>query len=351
MPKNQPFYTKRRGTMATAKKLPSGAYRCLIFVGKDANGKRQYKSFTADTKKEAEYLASQYLLEVEQKKTRKSERLFCDELDSYITRKEAVLSPSTIKGYKNIQRMLKRDYSDFYNKKISDMEQDDIQKVINNLAKDKSPKTVRNYHGLISAVIGSNLNLKTTMPQKVQPDLYIPTDEDIKALVSAVKDTELEIPVLLGAFCMMRRGEICGLSMSDISGDVIHVHHSLVIGADRQWHLKAPKTTTSDRYIKAPQFIIDKIQAAGHITTLTPGAVTISFMRVLERNNIPHFRFHDLRHYSASIRHALGIPDAYIMADGGWCSDKVLKSVYRHALSDRKKEMSDKANAYFEKLI
>ena len=189
------------------------------------------------------------------------------------------------------------------------------------------------------------------MPQKVQPDLYIPTDEDIKALVSAVKDTELEIPVLLGAFCMMRRGEICGLSMSDISGDVIHVHHSLVIGADRQWHLKAPKTTTSDRYIKAPQFIIDKIQAAGHITTLTPGAVTISFMRVLERNNIPHFRFHDLRHYSASIRHALGIPDAYIMADGGWCSDKVLKSVYRHALSDRKKEMSDKANAYFEKLI
>ena len=34
-------------------------------------------------------------------------------------------------------------------------------------------------------------------------------------------------------------------------------------------------------------------------------------------------------------------PDAYIMADGGWRSDKVLKSVYRHAMNDRKKEMSD----------
>ena len=96
--------------MATAKKLPSGAYRCLIFIGKDANGKRQYKSFTAGTKKEAEYLASQYLIEADQKKKQKSERLFCDELESYITGKEAVLSPSTIKGYKNIQRMLKRDY-------------------------------------------------------------------------------------------------------------------------------------------------------------------------------------------------------------------------------------------------
>lgn len=337
--------------MATAKKLPSGAYRCLIFTGKDANGKRQYKSFTADTKKEAEYLASQYLLEVEQKKKRKSERLFCDEMDGYITSKEAVLSPSTIKGYKNIQRMLEKDFSDFYNMKISDMEQEHIQTVINVLAKTKTPKTVRNYHGLISAVLGSNLNLKTTMPQRVQPDLYIPTDEDIKALVNAVKDTELEIPVLLGAFCMMRRGEICGLSMSDISGDIIHVHHSLVFGSDKEWHLKAPKTTTSDRYIKVPQFIIDKINQKGYITTFTPHSITVNFHRLLVRNGIPHFRFHDLRHYSASIRHALGIPDAYIMADGGWRSDNVLKSIYRHAMSDRKKEMSDKANSYFEKLV
>ena len=75
------------------------------------------------------------------------------------------------------------------------------------------------------------------------------------------------------------------------------------------------------------------------------------FQRVLEKNNIPHFRCHDLRHYSASIRHALGIPDAYIMADGGWCSDNVLKAVYRHAMSDRKKEMSDKANSHFESLF
>lgn len=337
--------------MATAKKLPSGAYRCLIFVGKDANGKRQYKSFTADTKKEAEYLASQYLLEVEQKKKRKSERLFCDELDGYITSKEAVLSPSTIKGYKNIQRMLEKDFSDFYNKKISDMEQEDIQTVINVLAKTKSPKTVRNYHGLISAVLGGNLNLKTTMPQRVQPDLYIPTDADIKALVSAVKDTELEIPVLLGAFCLMRRGEICGLSMTDISGNTIHIHHSLVLGADKQWHLKAPKTTTSDRYIEAPAFVIDRITEVGHITTLNPHSITIMFQRVLTRHNIPHFRFHDLRHYSASIRHALGIPDAYIMADGGWCSDNVLKSVYRHAMSDKQKEMSAKANSHFESLF
>ena len=123
----------------------------------------------------------------------------------------------TIKGYKNIERMLKNNYEEFYNMKICDIEQEHVQRVISDLAKTKSPKTVRNYHGLISAVLGSNLHLNTTMPQKIQPELYIPSDNEIKALVAAVKDTELEIPVLLGAFCMMRRGEICGLSMNDIN--------------------------------------------------------------------------------------------------------------------------------------
>lgn len=70
--------------------------------------------------------------------------------------------------------------------------------------------------------------------------------------MDAVRDTELEIPVLLGAFCMMRRGKICALTPNDMQGDVIHVHHSLVLGTDKEWHLKAPKSGSSDRYISAP---------------------------------------------------------------------------------------------------
>ena len=43
--------------MASAKKLKSGNWRCLAYIGKDKEGKRLYKSFTAPTKKEAELLA------------------------------------------------------------------------------------------------------------------------------------------------------------------------------------------------------------------------------------------------------------------------------------------------------
>ena len=232
--------------MATAKKLPSGSWRCLVYDYTDENGKHIYRSFTSDDpspagKRKAEALAAQYAAEKEQKKRSSDKSLFSDRMESYIVSKEPILSPATIRGYRNIQKMLLRDYTSFCRMEIRKISQDDVQKVINDLSRSKSPKTVRNYHGLIASVIGSDLALKTSMPQKIHPELYTPSDDDIKALVDAVRDTELEIPVLPGAFCMMRRGEICALTLDDIQGDMIHICRSLVLGADKEWHLKAPK--------------------------------------------------------------------------------------------------------------
>ena len=59
------------------------------------------------------------------------------------------------------------------------------------------------------------------------------------------------------------------------------------------------------------------------------------------------FRFHDFRHYSASIMHAIGIPDQYIMARGGWKTDTVLKAVYRNVIYDEQKKFTDKINSHF----
>ena len=61
---------------------------------------------------------------------------------------------------------------------------------------------------------------------------------------------------------------------------------------------------------------------------LTPNDITNRFKTVPKHAGLPHFRFHDLRHYNASIQHALGIPDAYLMQSGGRENDSVLKSVF-----------------------
>jgi len=38
------------------------------------------------------------------------------------------------------------------------------------------------------------------------------------------------------------------------------------------------------------------------------------------------------------------------MQRGGWGNDGVLKSVYRHAMTGKAKEMNQKANNYFNKM-
>lgn len=252
--------------MTTAKKLPSGSWRCQVYSHTEETmqpdgtikKKRIYKSFTSDIpgskgKRLAEQAASVWAAEKES--TSNVQNItFGKALDKYIEGREAVLSPRTIMDYK---RTRKKELQSIMNIKIALITQEDIQKAINIEAQNHSPKTVRNSHGLISAVM--------------------------------------------------------------------HVYR--------------------------PDFVSDKWRGMkGRIVRLTPDSITNRFNRLLKRNGIPHFRFHDLRHYSASIQHALGIPDSYIMQRGGWGNDGTLKAVYRHVLEEQAKQMDHMANNYFSEL-
>lgn len=55
-------------------------------------------------------------------------------------------------------------------------------------------------------------------------------------------------------------------------------------------------------------------------------------------------------HYQASILHALGIPDKYIMERGGWKTDATLKNVYQHTIADKSKQFTDRANEHFSSI-
>lgn len=333
--------------MARAKKLKSGNYRCLVYDFTDSEGKRKYKSFTAPTKKEAEYKAAQYLMERKEGRTQ-CNLTFGQAVDQYIASRESVLSASTVREYK---RMRKSDFADFEKIKISDITQEKIQEFVNMKAKDKSPKTVRCLHGIITAVLGvyrPEMAVKTTLPQKVPPKLYIPTDDDIKTLLEHIEDEDMMIAVLLAAFGPLRRSEICGLEDTDFNGNVAHIQRAVVMNDNHEWIDKTTKSTAGDRFVPFPDFVCDRIKdRMGRIVHINPNQVTSRFINIMNTSGLPHFRFHDLRHYCASIQHALGIPDAYIMQRGGWNSDTVLKQVYRHTLSDRAVQMNAIANDHF----
>lgn len=280
--------------MATAKKLPSGSWRCQVYDYTDANGKRHYTSFTAPTKKEAEYKAAQFM--VEKQSSFKGDMTFKEALTAYIDQRRPVLSPGSIREY---VRCIKN-YDDINNIRISQITQDLIQQHVNSFSKDHAPKSVRDNHALITAVLSKyrpNFALNTTLPQKRRPNLYVPTDEDIKKVMNAAAGSKMEIPILLAAFGPMRRGEICALEYDDISGTRVHVQRSMVMDENRQYVIKQPKSYAGDRFIDYPEFIIDKIpKAPGRITDLNPNMITQRFNHVLKHAGVPHFRFHDCRH-------------------------------------------------------
>lgn len=346
--------------MATAKKLPSGSWRCLVYShtetvkGKDGieKQKRIYESFTSDDpsaagKREAEYAAAKYALN-KKEKSKVSHKTYGECLNDYIENRTAVLSPSTIREYKRSRRC---DLQDLADMRICDLTQAIIQKSINRESQTHSPKSVRNMHGLLSAVLKEyrpNFALNTTLPQKVRPKIHVPTDAEIQALMTYIEDTEMEIPILLAAFGPMRRGEICALDSMHINKNIVHVAYAIVLNDKNEWVRKSTKTYDGDRLIEFPDFVIKKLEhKSGQIVNLLPSQISDRFSDVLKRAGIPHFRFHDLRHYNASVSHALGIPDQYIMKRGGWASDAVLKNVYRHTMSDRTEQMNQIANDHF----
>lgn len=350
--------------MATAKKLPSGSWRCQVYSHTETilqsdgttKQKRIYKSFTCNDpsprgKRQVEKEAAAWAAGKENGTSNSLTTLtFGQALDAYISLRSAVLSPATVREYK---RSRKADLQGLMQVKLSKITQEMIQAEINKEALSHSPKSVRNMHGLLSAVMGAyrpDFNIHTKLPEKVRPNLYVPSDEDVKKLLLAVSGTEMEIPVLLAAFGPMRRGEICALNADHVKGNIVHVEYSMVLNDQKKWVIKQPKSFAGNRYIEFPDFVIAKLPKSGMVVSITPAQISDHFANILKKNDIPKFRFHDLRHYSASIQHALGIPDAYIMQRGGWGNDSVLKTVYRHAMSQKIQEMSEKINGHFNEI-
>lgn len=330
-----------------ARRLPNDKWICEGSYTDDL-GKRHRKSFVGDDKLIVEIQAREYA----NQKTTGDRTKFSAAMESFIRISEPVLSPNTIKPYKAMQQVLLDEFPAFCNRSVSRISTDDVQTVINGLTSSRAPKTVRNYYGFISVVLKSRNKavVGVRLPQKKKPQLRIPDTATVKKVIKLTKGTELHIPVLLAAIGTMRSAEICALQMEDIFGDEIHVHGSMV-RKDGKDIIKAPKTYDSDRIVPLPHSVIELIQEQGYVTKLTPNAITKRFERFLEKEKIPPFRFHDLRHYSASRMHAMGIPTAEIMRRGGWSTEATLVAVYRHALDSREQADAKKINQQFSLLL
>lgn len=337
--------------MATAKKQKSGNWQVRAYVGKGNDGKPIYKKITAPTKTEALRLADEYITEWR----KNSNDLTVDQcIENYINLKKSVLSPYTVTGYTKLH---KNAYALIQDISIYRIDQIAVQTWISAYATDHSAKTVKNAFSLLQAslkVWRPDLTLNVTLPQLRHKKLYLPTLEDIEKVLE-ISQPKMRIAIMLAAFCSLRRGEICALEYEDIdyATNTITINKAVVKNPDHTYSVQQPKTQSSNRRVKAPQFLIDEIgHGSGRIIDIVPHSITVIFDRSVAEAGTPDFRFHDLRHFYASELHSQGIPDAYIEAMGGWVpGSSVMKRIYRNTFTDEQERNNKKVVDFWERSL
>lgn len=336
--------------MPTAKRLPSGSWNVQIYSHRNSKGRRVYKSFTAGTKRQAELLAAEY--KSGKQRIVDDNKTVHEAVTGYINAKEGVLSPSTVRGY---ERMIKY-YKPIEHIKLYQLTNEQIQIFVSDLARDLSPKTVSNVFGLLSSSIALYLpdkHIRVTLPRIIHKKTLSPSDEDVRGLYDAACD-ELKKCIALSAYGSMRRGEISALKYSDINENVLFIHADLVKDKGGKWVYKEPKTPDSIRYKTVPAEVIELLGSGApddYVVKWLPDTITKRFIDLRKSQGV-NIRFHDLRHYYASIGAALGIPDLYLAESGGWKQNsKVLKSVYQNKITPISEAFEKKLNDHFSEQI
>jgi integrase len=355
--------TKVKDKMPAIQELPSGSYRVQIYIGTDAvTGKKLYDSFTHHDRGDVMRWALDRIREREYNNERRSSHkiTFGEAVDAYIESKSAILSPATIREYK---RKRKKSIQVLMDKPIGTISQQDIQIAINIESASHSPKTVKDIHGLITAVMSvyrPDFRINTTLPQKEKTEIEIPTDDEISRLLDAAKGLPEQVPICLAACCGMRRSEICALKWSDVDfkKDTIRIKEALVYDENDELVAKKTKTTESTRTISMMPVVKSVLLAAhegksdsDNVTELTPNAVYHRYSNLLAKCGIRHYKFHSLRHYVVSVLLYLNVPKKYIASYVGHSSESMIDQVYGHIMADKKQSFTDKLNDYFSKMF
>lgn len=326
-----------------AQKLPSGNWR----VGLMVDGRRI--SITEPTKKAAETKAA--AIKAGMKTAVRKEITVRDAITQYIDSKDAVLSPSTVAGYR---RILAHAFPDWLLAlPAQKATQQAVQRATNEMAKERSPKSVRNAHGLLSAALTAfdpDISLHTTFPQKIKYDVAIPSVEDIRKIAAAAKGTRDELPIMLAIWLGLRMSEILGLKWDDLDGNVLHIRRAKVDEGE-----KTTKTYSSQRDLPVPEYILGLMESAphtsGHVIPEKRQNIYTRFQTICKRAGVQHYRFHDLRHINASVMLALGVPDKYAQERMGHATDNMLKTVYQHTMTAEQSAVADRVDAFFQSII
>lgn len=336
--------------------LPSGAWRCQVYLGKDPSGKKLFKSITRPDKNECLIEAAKIAKHHHESERDNSLLTLTEAIDRYIALKDGILSPCTIRNYLNIQ---KSHFPNLMSLPIKSLTKNVVQQAVNEESKNYKPKTVSNAYHLVTAVIAQftdqELNIQLKEPEEHEVNTL--TNEQMLTLIMALQGDKSEIPLLLALFLGLRRSEILALEHSDFDPEtnILSVTKAKVPDRNGDYVVKEPKSKKGRRKISVPPYLAAKLKSyidrGVPFFPVSPERPYRKLQYLCRKYQLPSMSMHDLRHQNASIMLALNIPDKYAQERGGWSSNSIMKSTYQHTMSDQRKAVDAAMNTYFEALV
>lgn len=271
--------------------------------------------------------------------------LFADYLRLYLpyTRKrKKPIEDTTYAGYEGNIKSPIGPYFKEQGIKLKDICARDIQDFYDMQLQRVTANTVIHYHAIIRLAltyarkngwISENPIDEVDKPEKNHFVGKFYTAEELSKVFKLTKDTNLEIPVLMGGFYGLRRSECVGLRWSaiDFTNDVFYINHTVttprvngkikIVTKDRAKTKSSMRALPLDAAVKERLLAvkerqemyqkkfkrsynkewIDYVMVDELGGLILPNHITSAFKRFLEKNDLRPIRFHDLRHTSASL--------------------------------------------------
>lgn len=309
------------------------------------------------------------------------ELLFSEFVEIWLETKKNTLKSNTFYNYNNV---VKNDIVPYFkNQKIllKDISVLTLQPYYNYLSNERglSGKSVHKRHTIIHQAlkyaVGAQLLVNNPSDYVITPSkkpykAKFYNIEQLQELLNCCNNHPLESVIKLASIYGLRRSEVLGLTWADVDfiKNEIHIERTAVSIGGGRYEEDVAKTKASHRTLPLTNDVIiylkqlrkkqleDKLIFGNKYNDnnaickyrngdpIKPDYVTRNFKVLLEQNNLPIIRFHDLRHSSASMLLAMGYSLKQIQDWLGHSCISITSDIYGHLESKEKINMSENIN-------
>lgn len=358
-------------------------FRVTRTIGHKEDGTPVKKEFYGSSKSDAEEKADKYINDIKNGLIESAENYTVSQLMKIwlfdFLNNSASIKPSTFQRYEGIYRnYIKK--SPIAGTKITKLNSIQIQKYYNDLSKDKSYTQINTLNTILKVFLNwcckngyliknpcLNLNLKgnkTDIINQKRKDVEILNGKEIKIIKEYIKGTDFELIFLLDLGTGLRLGELLALDWEHINlkSKELKVEKSvkevyIYDNADKkhiETIIQTPKTRNSFRTIPVPSSLIDILnnmpKKKGYLfldkqgNLLKGKNVSSKWTKILKECDIPHKKFHSIRHTYGSMLLQKGV-DIETVAELMGHTAISITQMYMHSETKIKSKSVNKLNS------